>query len=66
VQELPAVAQFGLSGVHVPAPPSGIVQLPLQQLVLDVHAWLSDVQIVLPHRPPLQTKVQHSLLVVQL
>jgi hypothetical protein len=58
---LPDVLHVGFNGVHVPAPPSAAApQTPPQQLTFVVHAWLSLMQSVELHVPPLQTKVQHS------
>jgi hypothetical protein len=57
---LPAVLQFGLSGVHVPPAP----HVPPQHCAFAVQAWLSDVHCVEPHMPPEQTSVQQSVAAV--
>jgi hypothetical protein len=55
VHELPAVRHEPFSGTHFPA-----AQFPPQQSAEIVHAWLSDVQTLAPHDPPLHTRVQQS------
>jgi hypothetical protein len=57
--ELPDVLQPVLSGVHVPLPPPTALHAPLQQLALEVHAWLSEMHCAAPHAPCEQTNVQH-------
>jgi hypothetical protein len=58
---LPAVEQLVFKGTQLPAPASPAApQLPLQHSSLLVHGWLSEMQVVAPHFPPLQTIVQHS------
>ena len=54
-QALPAVRQPVFSGAHLLD-----AQFPPQHWAETVHAWLSDVQIVAPQVPPLQTSVQQS------
>lgn len=55
VHELPAVRHDPLSGTHLPD-----AQFPPQHSEEIVHAWLSDVQTLAPHDPPLHTRVQQS------
>jgi hypothetical protein len=58
---LPAVLQAGLSGWQVP-----FWQLPEQQALALVHAWLSARQdVAWAHLPPVQDRLQHSSEVVQ-
>lgn len=55
-QVLPAEWQAVVRAAHLPA-----VQVPLQQLASEVHAWVSEMHAAEPHLPLTQLRVQHSV-----
>src|SRR5262249_35370673 len=61
VHGLPVVFAFGLSGVHVFAPPSPAAHLPPQHSPSVVHAALSATHCLFEHFPPTHDTVQHSV-----
>ena len=62
VHVLPAVRQTVLSGTQTP-----LVQVPLQHLELELHAWLSEMHAVVEaHFPALHCRLQQSVATAQL